>query len=128
MVGQVTLGLVVSTTVMVCQPLVLLPHWSVAVHRRRTVRVGPQLLLTTSLQLMVTEPHPSGAVGIPVTFVRVSPGHWRTRLAGSRSAGGVVSRTVMVWTQLALLLQPSVAVQVRAITLAPPQVMVVTSL
>src|SRR6266704_3307156 len=47
--GQVMLGFRVSTTVMVCSRLVLLPHGSVAVHRRRTVRVRPQLLLTTSL-------------------------------------------------------------------------------
>src|SRR6266446_1499904 len=49
MLGQVLLGLVVSTTVMVCSPLVELPHWSIAVHRRWTVRVKPQLLLTPSL-------------------------------------------------------------------------------
>src|SRR6266581_3384561 len=47
--GQVMVGFRVSTTVMVCTPLVLLPHWSIAVHWRRTVLVRPQLLLTTSL-------------------------------------------------------------------------------
>src|SRR5438094_7401586 len=35
--GQVMVGFRVSTTVMVCTPLVLLPHWSIAVHWRRTV-------------------------------------------------------------------------------------------
>src|SRR6266516_5248144 len=45
MVGQVMLGFRVSATVMVCSPLVLFPHGSVAVHRRRIVRVRPQLLL-----------------------------------------------------------------------------------
>src|SRR5436190_18255082 len=49
MFGMVMVGFRVSTTVMVCTPLVLLPHGSVAVHRRRTVLVRPQLLLTTSL-------------------------------------------------------------------------------
>src|ERR1041384_2637064 len=47
--GQVMLGFWVSTTTMVCSPLVVLPHWSVAVHSRQTVFVRPQLLLTTSL-------------------------------------------------------------------------------
>src|SRR5947208_2914493 len=68
------------------------------------------------------------AVATPVTFVRVSPGHWSTRLAGSRRAGGVVSRTVIVCTQLALLLQPSVAVQRRHTTLVPPQLLLLLSL
>src|SRR5438093_12642861 len=47
--GQVMVGFRVSTTVMVCTPFVLLPHWSIAVPWRRTVLVRPQLLLTTSL-------------------------------------------------------------------------------
>src|SRR5437879_12610856 len=42
--------------------------------------------------------------------------------------GGVVSRTVMVWMQLLLLPQASVAVQVRATTLVPPQLVVIESL
>src|SRR5262249_45483982 len=49
MFGQVMLGLCVSCTMIVCKPLVVLPHWSVAVQRRWTVRVRPQPLLTTSL-------------------------------------------------------------------------------
>jgi hypothetical protein len=42
--------------------------------------------------------------------------------------GLVVSRTVIVWTQLALLPQASVAVQVRAIISVPPQLLVTESL
>src|SRR5215831_10918289 len=76
---------------------------------------------------MVTAPQPSVAVATPVTLVRVSPGHWSTRLAGSFSAGGVVSRTVIVCTPLTLLPQPSVAVQVRLMILVPPQLLVTTS-
>src|SRR6185503_6972799 len=53
--GMVMVGFLVSTTVMVCSALVLLPHGSVAVHCRRTVLVRAQLLLTTSLQVRVTE-------------------------------------------------------------------------
>src|ERR1051326_2425212 len=63
----------------------------------------------------------SCAVATPVTLVRVSAGHSRVRLTGQVMVGWSVSRTVMVWTQLELLPQPSVAVQVRAITLVPLQ-------
>src|SRR5438477_474693 len=42
--------------------------------------------------------------------------------------GGVMSRTVMVWTALGLLPHWSVAVQVRAMTLVGPQFVVTTSL
>src|SRR5438552_12648069 len=47
--GQVIDGLVVSTTVMVCTTLVVLPESSVAVQVRETTLVPPQPLLTTSL-------------------------------------------------------------------------------
>src|SRR6266567_4440320 len=77
---------------------------------------------------MVTEPQPSVAVATPVTFVAVLPGHWRTRLAGSLSDGGVVSTTVMVWRALALLPHWSVAAQAREITLVSPQMLLTTSL
>src|SRR6266702_3928106 len=77
---------------------------------------------------METEPQPAVAVATPATFVRVSPGHWSTRFAGSLSAGGVVSLTVMVWTALRLLPHWSVAVQVREMTLALPQLLLTESL
>ncbi len=77
---------------------------------------------------MVKALQPSVAVATPVTFVRVSPGHWSTRFAGSLNAGGVVSRTVMVCAQLALLPQASVAVQVRVMTPLPPQILLTESL
>ena len=60
--------------------------------------------------------------------MRVSPGHSSTRFAGSRSAGGVVSCTVMVCRPLVLLPQASVAVQVRLMILLPPQLLVTLSL
>jgi len=41
--------------------------------------------------------------------------------------GGVMSRTVMVWTQLFELPHASVAVQVRAMTFVPPQFVVTWS-
>ena len=42
-------------------------------------------------------------------------GHSRTTSGGTVMAGGVVSRTVIRWTQVLWLLQSSVAVQVRSI-------------
>src|SRR5882724_3585165 len=69
----------------------------------------------------MTEPQRSWAIATPVTFVRVSPGHSRTRFAGSVNAGAVVSRTVIVCTQLLVLPQPSVAFQVRVMTPVLPQ-------
>ena len=65
----------------------------------------------------------SETFGTPVTLVRVSPGHCWTTLAGSLNEGGVVSRSVMVWTALELLPQPSVAFQVRLMTPLPPQLL-----
>src|SRR6266542_900743 len=78
---------------------------------------------------MVTALHPSWAVATPVTVVPVSViGHSSTTVGGQAMAGFSVSRTVMVCTQLTLLLHASVAVQVRAMTLLPAQMLVVTSL
>ena len=42
--------------------------------------------------------------------------------------GGVVSLSVMVWIQLALLPQASVAVHVREMIFEPPQVLLTESL
>ena len=62
-------------------------------------------------------PQASGARATPVTFVLVSlAGHSRTTSGGATRAGGVVSRTVICWTQMLLLPQSSVALQVRLIT------------
>jgi hypothetical protein len=47
--GNVRLGRVVSRTVIVCVPLVLLPQPSAAVQRRRMTDAPPQVLLTLSL-------------------------------------------------------------------------------
>jgi len=57
----------------------------------------------------------SVAVATPVALVRVSAGQLSVTPAGQVMLGGFVSWTVMVWTQLARLVQASVAVQVRKI-------------
>src|SRR5437867_1810251 len=98
--GQVRVGLVVSRTVMVWRQLVLLPQASVAVQVRAMTLVAPQLLVTESRYVTVTAPHPSCAVATPVTFVVVLAGQSRVILVGQIRLGRVVSRTVMVCTQL----------------------------
>src|SRR5437667_122915 len=126
--GQLIVGGVVSRTVMVWTQLVLLPQASVADQVRAITLVAPQLLVIESLKLTLTEPQPSWAVAAPVALVLVLAGHSSTRLGGQVIVGGVVSRTVMVWTQLLLFPHWSVAVQVRAMALVPPQRLVTASL
>src|SRR6266568_9252179 len=121
-------GGVVSRTVIVWMQLLLLPQASVAVQVRAMTLVPPQLLVTESLKLMLTELQPSSAVATPVKLVLVSAGHSSTTFVGQVITGGVVSSTVIVWTQLLLLPQASAAVQVRAMTLVPPQLVVTESL
>jgi hypothetical protein len=107
----------------------MLPHASVAVHVRRITRAAPQFVVTLSLKPSETDPQPSLAVAVPVTFVLVSvAGHSRVMFVGQVMVGGVVSLTVIVWTQLDLLPQASVAVHVRAMVLAAPQFVVTKSL
>jgi len=48
-VGRTSEGALVSRTVIVCVPLVALPHSSVTVQSRRRIKVPPQLLLMLSL-------------------------------------------------------------------------------
>ena len=62
---------------------------------------------------MLTELQVSVAVATPVLFVVVLAGHSRITFGGQVIAGAVVSRTLIVWTQLLALLQASIAVQVR---------------
>src|SRR5947207_536511 len=76
---------------------------------------------------MPTELHVSVAVATPVALVFVLAGHCKVRFGGQAILGAVVSRTVIVCVQLVLLPQRSVAVQVRKMILAPPQVLLVES-
>src|SRR5438874_6977579 len=94
--GQVTTGLVMSRTVMVCTQLVLLPQASMAVQVRAMILVAPQLLVTESRYVTVTAPHPSWAVATPVAFVLVLAGQSKVTSAGQIRLGRVVSRTVTV--------------------------------
>src|SRR5215217_5101650 len=97
-------------------PFVALPHESVALQLRSMILVPPQLLLTESVKVTVTEPHPSCEVAMPVLLVVVLAGHSSVKLAGRINVGGTVSRTVMVCVAFVLLLHASVAVHLRAMT------------
>src|SRR2546428_277610 len=77
--------------------------------------------------MILATPFASVAVAAPVTLVVVGCEHSTIRLVGMVSAGGVVSRTIIVCVQLALLPQASVAVQRRAMVLVLPQLLVVKS-
>src|SRR6266853_2924533 len=76
---------------------------------------------------MVTELKVSLAVAMPLAFVLVSAGHSSTRSGGHVIVGLVVSRTVIICTALVVLPQASAAVQVRAITFVPLQLLVTES-
>jgi hypothetical protein len=64
----------------------------------------------SQLSVAVAEP-------LPTTLVS-PPEHWTVVFAGTVNTGFVVSTTLIVWTQVAELLQSSVAVQVRVIVYA----------
>src|SRR2546430_15181316 len=98
--GQVTTGLVISRTVMVCTQLALLPQASVAVQVRAMTLVAPQLFVTASEERMVTALQVSCAVATPAALVLVSAGQSSTRSGGQVIVGLVISRTVIFWTQL----------------------------
>src|SRR5215216_1113992 len=109
-------------------PLVALPHESVALQLRSMILVPPQLLLTESVNVTVTDPQPSWEVAMRVLLVVVLAGHSSVKLAGRIKLGGMVSRTVMVCVALVLLPHASVAVHLRAMTLVLRQLVVITSL
>lgn len=92
-----------STTVMVCVHVAVLPHGSVAVQVLVITSVLPQFDTVVSENVFVTVPQPSVAVGKPVPVGEVSPPHSTVAFAGQIITGGVVSTTVIVWIQVAVL-------------------------
>src|SRR3954469_10516915 len=104
-------GALVSRTVIVWIPLVVFPHWSVAVQSRLMSEVPPQLLLTESEKVTVTLPQPSWASAAPVLLVVVVAGQSRTTSGGRTKVGRIVSRTVINWVPLVVFPQASTAVQ-----------------
>src|SRR6266446_201937 len=106
LVGQVMFGGLVSLTVMVCVQVTLLPHWSVARYVRLMTNCPAQLLelIGSPCQLTVTAPP---QLSLVVTLLVLGAGTWlaqlTVRLVGQVMLGGLVSLTVMVWTQVTLL-------------------------
>ena len=114
--GQVTSGAVVSTMVIVCrQSLPMLPQASVAVQVRvMTDSLEQEPAATPSLaEIIGAGSQLSVAVAVPVPAAAAEASHSTVTFAGQVMTGAVRSSTVMVWVQLLLLLQSSVAVQVR---------------
>src|SRR5947199_91382 len=101
----------------------VLPQPSVAVQVRSipgtpvqlaAVAASANVIATGAAQLSV-------AVAEPVLEGSVEAPHWSCRSGGQVMVGGVVSMKMMCWTQVAVLPQPSVAVQVRSIPGTPAQ-------
>src|SRR5919108_2451588 len=76
---------------------------------------------------MVTVPHVSAPVAAPVALVALFAGSSNVRLAGTCRLGAVISTTVMIWVDCAMLPHESVAFQVRVMILAPPHTFVTES-
>src|SRR5439155_25109181 len=119
--GQLMVGAVVSTTVMVWSQVLLLPQSSVAFQCRVMVLVLPQPVTSVSVWLMAALPQVSLPVAVPVAVGSVEAVHSTVLLAGQLMVGAVVSTTVMVWSQVLLLSQASVAFQCRVMVLVLPQ-------
>src|SRR6266478_179340 len=119
LVGQVMLGGLVSLTVMVCVQVALLPHWSVARYVRLMTNCPAQLLelIESPCQLTVTAPP---QLSLVVTLLVFGTGTWlaqlTVRLVGQVMLGGLMSLTVMIWIQVALLPHWSVVRYVRLMT------------
>jgi len=126
LVGHVILGGLISLMVIVWTQVALLPHRSAARYVRLMTNCPAQLLeLTESpCQLTVTAPP---QLSLVVTLLVFGAGTWlaqlTVRLLGHVILGGLVSLTVIVWTQVALLPHWSVARYVRLMTNCPAQLL-----
>src|SRR6266446_6916199 len=112
LVGQVMLGGLVSWTVMVWVQVALLPHKSVARYVRLMTKRLAQLLelIESPCQVTVTAPPQlSLVVTLLVSGAGTRLAQLTVRLLVQLMLGGLVSWIVMVWVQVALLPQRSVA-------------------
>src|SRR5438552_12303910 len=121
--GQVMTGGAVSLKLMVCRQVALLPQPSVAVQVRRIMPLPVQLVVSNaSTKRMLAIPlQVSVAVARPALSVVGAMVHSSVRSAGQVMSGGAVSLKLTVCRHVALLPQPSVAVQVRRIMPLPVQ-------
>src|SRR5437773_12222230 len=90
-------GAVVSTVVMVCVDWAVLPQASVAIQVRTNEPVLPHWwLIGPSLRVIVTVPHVSLPVAVPVALGAVEPVHSTMASGTALIVGAVVSTMVMV--------------------------------
>jgi hypothetical protein len=121
--ADVVAGAVVSSIVNVAETLLLLPQSSVAVKVTVADPVAPQSSLKPAKSLLnVTAPQLSVAVAPPLFANQAfnasafpAPSHSTVSSEADVITGAVVSWTVMVWLNVVLLSQSSVAVKVRTI-------------
>src|SRR6266850_1395302 len=113
LLAQVMMGAVVSITVMVWLHEALLLQLSVACQVRMASNVFPHNAFVIVPVMVIVAFVPSQtSVAEGASNVHTSP-HSTMRLLAQVMSGAVVSTTVMVWLHEALLLQLSVACQVR---------------
>jgi len=113
-------GGVVSSTLMVCDAVAVLPQPSSAVHVLVILNsFGQEPLVVTSVKLNIGVPQLSVAVGVVhegATEHSIVVGAGKPEMTG-----GVVSSTLMVCVAVAILPHPSLAVQVRVMLKDPGQ-------
>src|SRR6188474_2916354 len=125
--GQVMLGGVLSSTLIVRLQVAVLPQSSVAVQVRVTLGIPVQLAEVTSLKLMDTEAS-QASLAVAAPKVGTAGQLIGDTTVGQVMLGGVISCTAIVRLQVAVLPQSSVAVQVRVTLGIPVQLAEVTSL
>lgn len=114
--GHEITGGVLSSTVIVCIQVDVLPHPSVADQVLVIVRsCGHPPASVTSLKVIAGEEQLSVAEAEPVTAGSVLTEHCIVTLDGHEITGGVVSSTVIVWIHVEVLPHPSVADHVLVI-------------
>jgi hypothetical protein len=120
---EVSIGAVVSTKVMLCVQVALLPQASVAFQIRAMPALPVQSAAVGESEYVIVTAPPqlSVAVALPVLDVLVEAPHCNWTLAGQVITGGVVSTKVIVCTQVELLPQASVAFHVREMPALPVQ-------
>ena len=114
--GQVIVGATLSLIVMICAQVDAFPQRSVALKVRVTVNLFTQLtLLVTSLTkpMVVAPPQLSVAVTPVVVCAGIEPAHAKLMFAGQVMLGAMLSNTVIVCVQVAVLLHRSLAMKVR---------------
>src|SRR5437588_632267 len=125
--AHVIVGGVVSTTVTVWLHSALLVQASVACHVRIAVNVFPHAELVTVLTIVIIGAGPQTSVALGASKLHAVP-HSMVLDPAQVIVGGVVSTTVTVWLHCALLVQASVACQVRVAVIVFPHDALVTVL